>query len=585
MNRILHGGSTSTSGSDSPTQDVALLNTTSMSWSMPSGLQPAASSAKSYHSSIMTPSGVMITAFGLSASNTPRSDVFYLDARSSSTASWTWASTWSSDLLQPFTSTIKKPETGTTGKSGSNLSGGTIAGIVVPLLLLSIIGLPIIIYLVRRRLRLIKKRKMAEHFSFSSQVDNDNGGFFDRRRATGRVTNAQYPFGRDANEKEGTFMTDLGNKARGLLKRYSTRSTVSSHQSLDSDAHEVPLGGYTDKEMRPITPLNPKSAKWEEIDFGLGRLDESRRASSAQEAYEPTAMINNDLPLINITSPDVDDQALADARRQQRLSSYGSPLSDGQMPLIPHLVIQPPSNPSTPGSVYASPMQASDPFADPTPAVHQYVPSGNSVASPELDWSSLQKELDDKPAFRSISPTSTLRSHQHQHQQQTSARNISSTRPPVSAYNPAPVFTASPQSRASSTFPTPANAAGERSTTPPQLPPLDVHEPFGRTITLVNPKTGRRVSETLPLTGRRGSMPIARSPSSSGSTTPTANYDATLRRSSNPIPMPIALPTAADFSPVLSPASSGRRVSVMSKLRVMNATSDDESTDSTGQAL
>jgi hypothetical protein len=461
--------------------------------------------------------------------------------------------------------------------------------------LLSIIGLPILVYLVRRRLRLIKKRKMAEHFSFSSQADNDNGGFFGRRRASGRITNAQYPFGRDANEKEGTFITDLGNKARGLLKRYSTRSTISSvgHRSLDSDAHEVPLG-YTDKEMRPITPLNPRSANWEEIDFGLGRLDESRRAS-AQDPYEPTAMINNDQPLITISSPDPDDQPLAHVRQQQRLSSYGSPLSDGQMPLIPHLVIQPPSNPSTPGSVsspfHGSPLQASNPFADPMPTVHEYTPAqtGNGNAPSELDWSSLQKELDEKPAFRSISPTSTLRSHQHQqHQQQhqqPSARNISNIRSPVTAYTPpAPApFTASPRSRASSTFPIPAPAAA-RSTTPPQLPPLEVQEPFGRTITLVNQKQGRRVSETLPLAGRRGSTPIARSPSSSGSTTPTARYDATLRRSSNP--MPIAVPTAASFSPVLgSPSNGQRRASTMSKLRVMNATSDDESTESTGQAL
>jgi hypothetical protein len=487
--------------------------------------------------------------------------------------------------LQPFTSTIKKPETNTAGQSGSGISGGTIAGIVVPLLLFCIIGVPILVYLVRRRLRLIKKRKMAEHFSFSSQADNDNGGFFGRRRASGRVTNAQYPFGRDANEKEGTFMTDLGNKARGLLKRYSTRSTLSSvgHRSLDEDAHEVPMGGYTDKEMRPITPLNPKSAKWEEIDFGLGRLDESRRAS-ALDPYESTAMVN-DQPLINITSPDPDDQPLGQIRQQNRLSSYGSPLSDGQAPLIPALFVQPPSNPSTPGSLHVpthpSPLQASNPFADPMPTVHEYVPETNSS---DQNWSMLQTQLDSKPAFKSISPYSTLRSHQHQQQQQQqqhSPRNISSPRSPLSAQNPpVPMFSASPRSRASSTFPIPAPAAAavspprSGSTTPPQLPPLDL----GRTITLVNQKAGRRVSETLPLTGRRGSMPMARSPSTSAATGPTARFDPTVRRSSNPMPIPVP-------APVDSVTNAQRRVSTMSKLRVMNATSDDESTESAGQAL
>lgn len=560
-----------------------------MEWSQPANLQPASSDAKSHHSSIMTPSGVMVTAFGLSSSNTPRSDVFYLDARDSSPASWAWGSAWSSDFLQPFTSTIKKPETNTAGKSGSGISGGTIAGIVVPLLLFCIIGVPILVYLVRRRLRLIKKRKMAEHFSFSSQADNDNGGFFGRSRASGRVTNAQYPFGRDANEKEGTFMTDLGNKARGLLKRYSTRSTISSvgNRSIDEDAHEVPMGGYTDKDMRPVTPLNPKSAKWEEIDFGLGRLDESRRAS-ALDPYESTAMVN-DQPLINITSPDPDDQPLAQIRQQNRLSSYGSPLSDGQAPLIPALFVQPPSNPSTPGSLHApthpSPLQASNPFADPMPTVHEYVPESNNTS--EQDWSMLQNQLDSKPAFKSISPYSTLRSHQHQQQPQQQQRNITSPRSPITAQNPpVPMFSASPRSRASSTFPIPApapaaaaaiNEPRSRSTTPPQLPPLDL----GRTITLVNQKAGRRVSETLPLAGRRGSMPIARSPSTSAATGPAARFNPTVRRSSNPMPIPVPAPVASS----LAPDHSQRRVSTMSKLRVMNATSDDESTESAGQAL
>jgi hypothetical protein len=557
-----------------------------MVWSQPSNLQPASSAAKSHHSSIITPSGIMISAFGLSSTNTPRSDVSYLDARNSNPSSWTWATTWSSDYLHGATSTIKKPDTETAGKSGSNLSGGTIAGIVIPLLLLTIIGLPIIVYLVRRRLRLIKKRKMAEHFSFSSQVDdNDNGGFFGRRRASGRVTNAQYPFGRDANEKKGTFMTDLGNKARGLLKRYSTRSTVSSvgNRSVDEDAHEVPMGGYSDKEMRPMSTLNPRSANWEEIDFGLGRLDESRRAS-ALDPYEPTAMIDNDLPLINISSPELDQS------QQNRLTNYGSPMEGGQGPLIPSLIVQPPSNPSTPGSqhvpVHPSPSQAANPFADPMPTVHEYAPP---TTSQDDDWSMLQNQLASKPAFRSISATSTLRSHQHesqqqqQQQQQSSARNISSSRPPVYAQNPVPTFSASPKSRALSTFPIPAPAAAARprSTTPPQLPPLDL----GRTITLVNQKAGRRVSETLPLAGRRGSlpMPIARSPSTSGSTTPTANFDNTLRRDSTPMPIPVPAPVSS--SPVLDSANGQRRVSAMSKLRVMNPSSDDESSESAGQAL
>lgn len=562
---------------------------------MPSKLQPAAASAKSYHSSIMTSSGVMITAFGLSSSNTPRADVTYLDARSDSTDSWKWASSWTSDLLQPFTSTIKTPETGVaaSGSGSSGLSGGAIAGIVVPLLLLAIIGCPILVYLVRRRMRLIKKRRMAEHFSFSSQEDSANqgqSGFASRFLGIGRrgsenrrVTNAQYPFGRDANEKEGTFLSDLGTRARGLLRRYSTRSSTNSSlasRNMDRDATEIHNGnraglGYSEKEMRPVSAMtmNPRTAKWEEIDFGLGRVDESRRAS---DAYEPSAMAAPSArPLINLNDDD-DDQPLAKVRQQQRLSSFGSPQHDGQMPLIPSLVVQPPSNPSTPGSInstlHPSPLQASNPFADPMPTVHEYTAHAateSSAPAQDQDWSALQKTLHDKPAFRSISPTSTLRSHQHQHQPQPQ-RNISQPRTPVPAFTPTP---SSPRQQ--------QQQQQQRSATPPQLPPLEIHEPFGRTITLVNPKTGRRVSETLPLTGRRGSLPggspVMRSPSSSASTTPRASFDATLRRSSNPVPVAQA---KQPQSPTAGSGNGQRRASAMSKLRIMNATSDDESTES-----
>lgn len=635
----MHGGSTSTSGTDSPTELLALLNTTSMVWSTPSNLQPPASAAKSYHSSIMTPSGVMIAAFGLSSSNAPRSDVFYLDARNPSVDNWSWTSSWATDMLQPFQSTIKTPGTsvGSHGGSDGGLSGGAIAGIVVPLLLFAIIGLPILVYLVRRRMRLIKKRRMAEHFSFSSQENgaggDDNDNFTSRFFGPGRrTTNAQYPFGRDANEKEGTFLTDLGNRARGLLKRYSTRSSTHSSlasRNLDRDANDINnLGGYTEKELLPMrATMNPKTANWEEIDFGLGRLDESRRAS-AVDAYESTAMVpmSNDVPLIRLDSHDSDDDEDDDDKplaqvRQKRLSSYGSPKHDGQIPLvnIPSLVIQPPSNPSTPGSTHTplnpSPLQASNPFADPMPTVHEYE-SPQTVAqtqaqSNELDWSALQKELDNKPAFRSISPNSTLRSHSHQQQYQqpqstpnygqgqSQGRNIinPNTRLPIPAQIPTLPSTASPLARASS-------ESRPRSATPPQLPPLDVYEPFGRTITLVSPKvvsaaspTSKRLSETLPFSNRRGSLPsvdaiasasigMTRSTSSSGSITPTAGsprvrYDPTLRRSSNPVSVPV--PSSAVQSPTLG--SNGQRASTLSKLRVMNPSSDDESTESLGQAL
>ena len=546
--RVLHGGSVldNTTNTDSPTALLAFLNTTTWSWSTPSNLQPPLSSSTSYHSSVMTTSGVMITAFGLGSSGNARSDVFYLDMRDPSGSGWTWKSYWKSDMLGPFTSNTVT--TNTNGVAATNASSAPpskkIAAIAVPFVIGLLLVLPVIIYFIWSRVRIARKRRMARHFSFSSQEDNgDFSSPIDQFRSS-RKTKTRYPFGQDANEKAGNFVSDLSSGLISVLKRYSRpSSSLSSHRDRSFKGSR----------------MSEKAMNWEEIDFGLGKLDErrgsttSRRSSfsatshsphagnrtpeplpfampvaSTVQGYDPSALYSSSLPYV------ADPLLVSIGNASPRV---GTPRSDGQMSLVPSLVVMPPSMP-------VPDLQAAYPAMAPS-----------SVPVDGLDWNLLQQELDAKPAFRSISPTSTLRSHAHP--------------------------------RASSPTLVPARAA-----TPPYLLPLELQRsasPTG-TITLVNPKTGRRTSETLtypqsprsvsqPLAGRqlagslerRESAPFPQySPSSTGSSTPTgrASYDPGMRRSSNP--------SMLGFG---TPAQGARRESVQSKLRVVN------DTEASGQAL
>lgn len=696
---ILHGGSITSSGTDTPTALLSLLNTTSWTWSSPSTLQLPSSSASSYHSAIMTPSGVMITAFGLSTSGTARSDIHYLDMRDPTGAAWSWQTSWTQDMLQAYSASTSTVTTNTNTNTGSEVVAGSsgssnsapskskVVSIVIPVLLVLLIGLPILVLFIRRRVRLAKKRRMARHFSFSSQEDSgDLQGVFSEKH---RKTKTQYSFGRDANERDGNVFSDLAGGLRGIMKRYSGSSTGNEEE-------------FTEKEMRQMTSTRPlarlpsKSVNWEEIDFGLGKVDERRVSSTSAISATPTSPLHGPL---SASSSDAHEFASAGEVMNMPLlinfhdqrgspisaagTGLGSPMHDGQMPLIPSLVVMPPTNPNTPApaetSLAAYPAlvpggtsYSPDPFADPIPAQQQHVYQPTSDASvpsaqqESLDWSLLAKELEDRPAFRSISPTSTLRSHQHQGQAQPSPTSPNSSRPlPRPSRVPVPQISKSPQPgqifpsghgqprHVSSpvTFPvaspspspssplTRASPKPElRSATPPQLPPLNLgSDPsFSRTITLVNPKTGRRTSEiqsrpsstsALPylssgslsppppqdqisrdlLPARRGSLPMTgftltppiststdSTPSSSASTTPTpATVDAfTARRSSTPIPVPAgqaqAQPRSAPGSPTAG-AGGARRASAQapSRLRVVNPTegeSEDESTEA-GKAV
>ncbi|OCF34310.1 hypothetical protein I316_03824 [Kwoniella heveanensis BCC8398] len=636
---VLHGGSTDSAGTASAL--LSFLNTTSWTWSTPSNLQPPGSSAKSYHTSVMTDQGVMITAFGLASAHTPRSDVYYLDMRDPSGSAWSWKSTWNSNMLTAYSGSSTTTSGGTTDTSATTGTGGVntaqdnangsggmsskkITSITVPILVVALLLSPIIIYLIRRRMRVMKKRRMARHFSFSSQ--EDEGAFSSnpfQQYLAKRRTKTQFPFGRDANEKEGNLLTDMTGGLTRMITRLSDRS--------NSDDVHGPGSGTAEREMMEVQrspkvrftdkPGKNQPMNWEEIDFGLGKLDESKHldpsftnnnnddvdssaiGSAMVSPFADDAAVGPASTSVNFHIPDAVGPATASTQGYAPEMLYNDdvatpaqfgrldhsevgnarPAHDGQASLIPSLFVQPATAPTTPA---VNSLSTAYPAMVPTPASAV----GGASVQDGLDWNQLQSELENKPAFRSISPTAQLRSHAHSQSAQLPSQP-------------------QPMSRTGSDIPRPASPA-------PSIPPLDFQRrPSSSgsstgTITLVHSSAqaqaqaqaqlGRRPHEDLlpfasnmtsrsvsqPVAfgrqiagglGRRGSAPYAQgsgdSPLSSGQTTPTGRplsmtYSPGMRRASggNIYPMGAALTATG------SPVNSERRASM---LRVVNVTEDE----------
>ncbi|WVQ75009.1 hypothetical protein IAR50_004617 [Cryptococcus sp. DSM 104548] len=506
---VLHGGlvANTTSGSYTSSSLLALLNTTSFEWSTPSDIQPDASSAASYHSAVMTDEGVMISAFGLSATNTPRSDVTYLDLRDTTQSAWTWESTWSSNMLNAYTSDASTSASGTSAASttggitaandatsSSGTSSKKLASIIVPVLVVALLILPIIVYLVRRRMRVLKKRRMARHFSFSSQ--EESGAFtspFDQYLAK-RRSQAQWPYGRqDANEQEGGLVGGVAGTLGRMVSRISNRSSEEGHNNMEEGERQMAQVGQRVR----IDADGQQPMNWEEIDFGLGKLDESKSHDSSHIASSGAPVRDDqDLATGATTAGGYSDETLYAAA--EAMTPDAHVFGDG------HAVSQ---SVNTLSSAY--------PAIEPTPAY-------TAVAS-DGDWNQLEQSLSSKPAFRSISPTAQLRSHAH--------LDSSSTPSSPTLPNSAVVQRTASLTRTVS-----------QASTVPSIPPFEFEraESPGGTITLINPKNGSETQEpeTLPFSNqpkrlsgtphRSVSQPISRqlaggrgrrgsAPSSSGS--------------------------------------------------------------------
>jgi len=521
---VMHGGSVDSAA----TPTLALLNTTSWAWSTPSTLQPPSSNAAAYHSAVMTPQGVMITAFGLGSTGSPSSSVFYLDMRAATSDDWKWKSYWTNSMLEAASPTFTNHTSAQTTDHG--MSAKKTTSIVVPVIIAALIFIPLAIYFIRRKVRMDKKRRLARHFSFSSQEDEgDFRGAINQFHSPARKTKTQYSFGRDANERDGNVFSDMF----GAFKRLSRRRSIDSINTAGPREMEQIDNGR-------VSRLDQRAVNWEEIDFGLGRLDERNRQSSVSAG-----------PATSAVDPFADPAPLI--RFDSNQSDVGTPLNDGQPPLVPELNILPPSMPPTPAAELLAP---------------SFMPSG----SDGLDWNMLAQEMQVRPAFRSISPTSTLRSHAH--------ARVEHELPYLRSASPAPV-TDRPL------------VDPFRSSGPPRIPSIDFKhggvsplEPRSRRSAEMSPSGNRAVSQPIGRqlagnVGRRGSAPfiatdLPRPLSPSPRSPKTPDMATAARRTSTPALFSSPGSVGTFGRTPGSPSSArDRRESAMSKLRVMNMTDSD----------
>ena len=383
---ILHGGARDDRGSDLSTTLLAFINTTTWEWSIPSHLQPPQVSAASYHSAIMTSEGVMISAFGLNAAGSPRADTYFLDMRDPTQDGWTWKGQWNADMLGLLADS-------TTAASGETKPKRNLASIIAPILVV-LVALPLAVWLIRRQVRINRHRRQARHFSFSSQEDE---GEFKRSR---------FPWIRRGSDEKGWM------GAKELYRRFTHKEESRGEKN------------------------------WEEIDFGLGRVDE-RRGSRVRESRESSFSATNSPPARFTDQPSPLGIAMANGvtytppTYEPTDLPYANPFADTEH-VIPSLTVQPPTAHPTP---FAEPTEA---FPVPQPLRPVGAASDDAAA---LDWSALEQSLTERPAFRSISPTSTLRSHQPGHQ--SPQRRASTDRPSLPPLDFGPrrsVSTSRPQS-------------------------------------------------------------------------------------------------------------------------------------------
>ncbi|GHJ87227.1 hypothetical protein NliqN6_3629 [Naganishia liquefaciens] len=429
---VLHGGATSTANlSSTASTTLAFLNTTTMTWSQPRNLQPPTSFARAWHSSIMVDSGVLVTAFGLSAEGHPRSDIVYLDMRSNDASKWTWKAVWSAAMLDA--SLAYSP---ITSSNESAPSGKTLKSVLIPCLVVLVLGIPLAVWLLRRHVRSVRHRRMAQHFEMDPEDEHKAGpttalgqflaSKFGKSVSGGARPTLSAPFGGVRINEKGEVVTKdesiVVSQLKGIFKRFSS-SSFASFGSVESTAQdkemaEIRVGVAGITASRAAASGTGKPHQWEEIDFGLGKVDESRRGSvvprssasfddsrRSSESRRSFGTRNEakliDIPQVSFEGP-FGDEFRVDDEKPAATSSHLSP---------PALVILPPSQPNTPsigansdpaGFNFTGSSTFVDTSADPAIALHR------EVATEQMkdEWKSLADSLISHPVFGTSSPSS-----------------------------------------------------------------------------------------------------------------------------------------------------------------------------------
>ncbi|KAJ9122285.1 hypothetical protein QFC22_001706 [Naganishia vaughanmartiniae] len=374
---VLHGGATNTANlSSTASTTLAFLNTTTLTWTQPSNLQPPTSFARAWHSSVMVDSGVLVTAFGLSAKGEPRNDIVYLDMRNTDSSKWGWKAVWSKAMLEVplITSNNSNDDARSTQQNNK-----TLKSILIPVLIFLALGIPCAVWLLRRHVKNVRHRRMAQHFEMDPEEDTHSRGgatsvlgqFFASRfgssRDAPRRPSLSKPFGGVRINEKGQV---VGNNAsdnvvvthlKDLFKRVSYGS-FKSFDTMESTAQdremtEIRAGVAAAMTANSNGQPTEKTARhqWEEIDFGLGKLDESRRNSSiprSSASFDESRRRRSEynekregdfvamIPEVKFEGPFGDEFQVEDTT--DILTANTARLSP------PALVILPPSQPTTP---------------------------------------------------------------------------------------------------------------------------------------------------------------------------------------------------------------------------------------------
>ncbi|KAJ9108270.1 hypothetical protein QFC19_002518 [Naganishia cerealis] len=457
---VLHGGATNTANlSSTASTTLAFLNLTTMTWTQPANLQPPTSFARAWHSSIMVDSGVLVTAFGLSAVGTPRNDIVYLDMRNDDVSKWTWKAVWSASMLNatiPSSSGNILPTSGSSNNGSPGHDGKTLKSILIPVLIVIALGIPLAVWLLRRHVRNVRHRRMAQHFEMDPEEDHRNGSIL-ATSALGQFLASKFksadsarrpslpkPFGGVRINEKGEVVNNndsmVVSHLKGIFKRFSY-SSFKSFDTMESTAQ--------DKEMSEIRAgvaaittgnngqMTEKAHQWEEIDFGLGKVDESRRNSAIpvrnSASFDEPRQSDNETRSISL--PEVKFEGPFGDEFQVQESNV--PANDARL-LPPALVILPPSEPATP-SIDSNGNSADFVFTGVPAFVESPIDTLDSPMKLEREavvnvmkdeWESLADSLVAHPIFGSSTPTTDFTRTPHD-ESSLSTENPMTALPPL----------------------------------------------------------------------------------------------------------------------------------------------------------
>lgn len=404
---------------------LAILSLDNLTWSLPMNLEPPASAARAWHSSVMTPTGVMVSAFGLDSSNTPRSDVVYLDMSSQDISKWTWKSQWSVSMGASVTSSGQVP-TATGASTAKTLAGSDSArkntllkSTLIPILIVLFLASPILIYLARRHVRNVRRRRMALHFELDGDGHPKSGMFstvLGQWKSSGEGRRHYSSF---ADILPHRSKSEVGNGlVAGLLARLHLGSSAEPKENAGPSREMMQVGTDTSSTPR---------VQWEEIDFGLGRVDEQRRGSATPDPRsrsttpKATSGLKSSLSNRRVSGADTESPLRVSFKDVDDASVTSIEGSDHAAPAVQVQMASPMDTPieeasGTPLSVLEYPVLRPVDMHSPSMSSPGQGAFTNAPASPAFDpsvdvqapeWSDLARNLAAKPLF--TGPPSALR--------------------------------------------------------------------------------------------------------------------------------------------------------------------------------